>query len=212
MTMPVPRRLGEGGLVGGIRGSRAQIIDLFVAQAVPLTASLATTLITARLLGPHGRGDLALVIGTANIIGALCYCSVHIGTARAVMDGDTGARGRIEHSAVALAGVGVLSALVVGCLVPSVSSVGAFNGVTLAFAVGGGALVAVNLVVLRTAQALGESRVFRNGWLCQTLVFPIIGIPVAATTRQPLAVATCWMLAVVLSSILARVQSRAPLA
>lgn len=188
--------------------SFGQLTDLLVSQAVPLGAALATTLITAHQLGPQGRGELAVVIGTANVIGAVIFSSVHIGTARAVLDGDSDIRTRVENGACAIAGGGLLLALAVWTIVPEGASMGAFTGTTTAISIAGAGLVTLNLVVLRTAQALGEYRAFRNGWLLQALLYPVLGIPLAASTHEPLLVAACWASAVAVSTAVVRLRCR----
>ena len=61
-------------------------------QVVSLAGrSIVVTFATASMLGPAGRGDLAFIIGTANLLGAIGFGSLHVGGTYAHKHGDASA-------------------------------------------------------------------------------------------------------------------------
>jgi O-antigen/teichoic acid export membrane protein len=90
--------------------------------------------------------------------------------------------------------------LAVSALISHAPSTGLFAGPTVALMSIGGALVLFNLVVLRTRQGLGDSRIFRDSWFLQSIFFPVAGIPVALMTHEALPVVLCWYGALVVST------------
>ena len=184
--------------------SMSKAIDLVLSQVVPFALAAITTFATAGILGTADRGRLALILSTGGLIGAIGFLSLHVGIVHATVRGDRTAtrRGWTVGAAIALAvlllGVGG------GLLIPvSANATTLYGRYTVIFAAIGGALVLFNLVVLRTRQGLGASRTFRNAWFIQSAVFPLIGLPVAAVTHDPYAVAVCWFVALAASTIYA---------
>lgn len=178
---------------------RAKLADLLLSQIVPLAASSIMTLATALILGPAGRGELAIVLSGGGLVGAIGFLSLHIGIIRAQRDGDITAVRRGWTIAASGAGTVALAGVCAYFFLPSLSA-GLFTQTTVFLVACGGALVLFNLVVLRTRQGLGDSRTFRNSWFLQSLIFPIIGIPVALLTNSAALVACCWYLALIIST------------
>lgn len=184
--------------------SMSKAIDLVLSQVVPFALAAITTFATAGILGTADRGRLALILSTGGLIGAIGFLSLHVGIVHATVRGDRTAtrRGWIVGACIA---AGVLVVGVIGGLfVPPAADASTLYGRnTVIFSSIGGALVLFNLVVLRTRQGLGASRTFRNAWFIQSAVFPLIGLPVAVITHDPYAVAVCWFIALIASTLYA---------
>ncbi|TFB60251.1 hypothetical protein E3N86_09200 [Cryobacterium sp. Hz7] len=181
---------------------RRKLADLLLAQIFPLVASMIMTFATAAILGTSGRGVLALVISSAGLVGALGYLSLQVGIVRAFRLGDVSAPKRGFKIAFLIAILVLVLGIVPVMLNPGVR-IGLFDGAMIVMVACGGALVIVNLVVLRTYQGLGYSRVFRDAWLIQSVVFPMLGVPVALAFHSPFPVVACWYVALALSTAFA---------
>jgi O-antigen/teichoic acid export membrane protein len=194
MMMPiVPAADGPG-------RRRSKLVDLLLSQVVPLAASSLMTLATALILGSAGRGELALVLSGGALLGALGFLSLHVGIVRAYREGDATAplRGWLIGAMIALT---IFAAGWCLFLNAPALQLGLFNRATVLLIALGGGLVLFNLVVLRTRQGLGDSRVFRNSWFLQSILFPVVGIPVALLSHSSYLVALCWYLALAASTI-----------
>lgn len=181
---------------------KRKVFDLFLAQLFPLTASVLTVFATAVILGPSERGKVALILSTAGLIGAMGYISLQVGIVRADRLGDPSAvrRGFIIAFVIAISvcmlGVGI------ALLIPNLS-VGVFDQQSLTMVACGGGLVIFNLVVLRTRQGLGGSRVYRDAWFIQSAAFLVLAIPLALAYRSSIAVILSWFMALTASTIFA---------
>ncbi|QIZ99609.1 hypothetical protein [Leifsonia sp. PS1209] len=184
--------------------SMSKAIDLVLSQVVPFALAAITTFATAGILGTADRGRLALILSTGGLIGAIGFLSLHVGIVHATVRGDRTAtrRGWLVGAGIA---AGVLVVGVIGGLFipPAADASTLYGRNTVIFASIGGALVLFNLVVLRTRQGLGASRTFRNAWFIQSAVFPLAGLPVAVITHDPYAVAVCWFVALIASTLYA---------
>lgn len=160
------------------------------------------TFVTAKLLGVSGRGQLALVLSASSLVGALGFLSLQVGIVRAHHMGDSTAPRRGFMLAIVLALVVLASGSGIAFILPELR-IGLFDKPTLLMVACGGALTIFNLVVLRTRQGLGDSRVFRDAWLIQSIIFPVLGIPVAIATHSPMLIVLCWFLALASSTTFA---------
>jgi O-antigen/teichoic acid export membrane protein len=184
--------------------SMSKAIDLVLSQVVPFALAAITTFATAGILGTADRGRLALILSTGGLIGAIGFLSLHVGIVHATVRGDRTATRRGWSVGASIAIAVLVVGVVGGFFIPlSADSATLYGRYTVVFAAIGGALVLFNLVVLRTRQGLGASRTFRNAWFIQSAVFPLIGLPVAVITHDPYAVAVCWFIALVASTIYA---------
>lgn len=203
MSDRTPRGTSSSGLplmIGGVPVRK--LVDLLLSQVFPLASSMIMTLATAVILGVDGRGRLMVVVAAGGLIGALGFLSLQVGIVRAFRRGDRTAPRR----GLVLAGFIGAIIFLAGASVPFLDpafQVGEFNARTVVLACTGGGLVAFNLVVLRTRQGLGQSKVFRDAWLVQSAVYPVLGIPVAAITHSPVLVVLCWYAALVASTLYA---------
>ncbi len=182
------------------RSIRGKFTNLLMAQVFPLLSSVITTFVTAAVLGVAERGTLALIVSAAGLIGAVAFLSIQVGVVRSYRLGDLSSprRGGLLVSAIAFA-VFVLGS-VVALSLPSLQ-VGQFTAPMLLLVSCGGALVTVNLGILRIRQGLGQSALYRNAWLIQSLVYPVLGIPVAILTRSAYATVLCWFVAIIASTV-----------
>jgi O-antigen/teichoic acid export membrane protein len=179
-----------------------KLTDLFFAQLFPLVSSVLTTFATATILGVAGRGELALVLAASSLVGALGFLSLQVGIVRAYRMGDLSAPRRGFILAIMVASIVLAIAAGIGFLVPDVQ-IGLFDAPVILLVGCGGALAIVNLVVMRTRQGIGDSRVYRDAWLIQSIIYPLFGIPVALAFHSPTLVVFCWYLALVSSTIFA---------
>ncbi|SEB93561.1 Membrane protein involved in the export of O-antigen and teichoic acid [Paramicrobacterium humi] len=186
----------------GVSKRRRKILDLVLSQVAPLAASSVMTFATAAILGAAGRGQLALILSGGALLGSIAFLSLHVGIVSAHRDGDPTAtrRGWVIAGAIALIVAG--AGLSVSVAFPTLKA-GLFTRSTVLLIALGGAFVLFNLVVLRTRQGLGHSRIFRDSWFLQSITFPVLGIPVALLTDSPTLVAVCWYLALTLSTLYA---------
>lgn len=182
------------------RERRVKLIDLLLSQVVPLAASSIMTFATAIILGVAGRGELAIVLAGASLVGAVGFLSLHVGIVRAHRDGDLTAARRGWSIAAVLALITAAAGIAVYAAHPSLD-MGLFDRTAILLIACGGALVLFNLVVLRTRQGLGDSKVFRNSWFIQSMLFPVLGIPVAALTHSSTLVVFCWYVALAASTV-----------
>ncbi|MGJ4844559.1 hypothetical protein [Leifsonia sp. Le1] len=184
--------------------SMSKAIDLVLSQVVPFALAAITTFATAGILGTADRGRLALILSTGGLIGAIGFLSLHVGIVHATVRGDRTATRRGWIVGACIAGGVLVVGVIGGLFVPPAADASTLYGRnTVIFASIGGALVLFNLVVLRTRQGLGASRTFRNAWFIQSAVFPLIGLPVAVITHDPYAVAVCWFIALIASTLYA---------
>jgi O-antigen/teichoic acid export membrane protein len=179
-----------------------KLTDLFLAQLFPLVSSVLMTFATAIILGVSKRGELAIVIASSSLIGALGFLSLQVGIVRAYRMGDLSAERRGSYIAAILAIIVFALGIAIAFLVPNVR-VGLFDRPKIIMIACGAGLVIFNLVVLRTRQGLGDSRVYRDASLIVSLIFPILGIPLALATREPMPVVFSWYFALICSSIFA---------
>ncbi|WP_191278178.1 MATE family efflux transporter [Nocardioides flavus (ex Wang et al. 2016)] len=131
---------------------------------------------TAFLLGPEGRGQIAFVLAASNIIGALGFSSLHVGVLKEVSEGNELAP-RVGLSMAARISFGIFIASVVwsGFLLATDHA----DTAALVLVTGmGAALVVLNLFILRACQALGDDEGFKRGWLIQGLMMVFPGIPI----------------------------------
>lgn len=182
------------------RKTSASVSHLFVSQVVALTSSVLVTFVTAGILGPAGRGELAFMIGTANLVGVIGFGSLHVGATYAYKHGDRSA----PRTGLLLATVpAVFLAIVAGGLL-------ALHGLNLDIAGGrtlplaavslGAGLVCINLCVLRTRQGLGDDRVFRNAWAIQSVIYLVVGTGLAYYTKSAYPVVGAFYLGIVAST------------
>lgn len=207
--------------LGSAGSSRRSLIDLLIAQVVPLAASALTTFATASILGVAERGELSLIVSTGGLIGAVAYLSVQVGVVRSFRQGDTTSPRRAMFFTAAIGGIIVFLATLAVVFWPSLR-IGGFTSATFWMAAVGGGLVTWNLGVLRIRQGLGQSALFRNAWLIQSLAYMAAAIPTALLTRSSLATSACWLAAILASTlfvlthqapapVLARPELRTPL-
>ena len=180
-------------------GRRRELLELATSQAVSLGASLGITLGTAGILGPEGRGELAFVIGSANVAGSLAFASLHVGAVGAHKRGDPSAVARTIRLGILAAAASV----VVGGLLGLFAYLGVISRISATdiwFATLGTALVSFNLVVLRIIQGLGDARGFRISWTIQSVLYAGLGILAAAIERSATAVLLSWFFGLILST------------
>lgn len=173
---------------------RSAIRDLLVAQAIPLGASLLTTLATAQFLGVDGRGQLALVVGTATLLASILFASIHIGVGRGQLRSYSQPRvidAAFTFSAIVLFG-GLVALIAVWAALPE-WSIGAFSHELLLFTAVGTAIQTMSLVVLRSVQVLDGSRLYRNAVVWQSVLFAAVGISVAFATGSARYVLLVWI-------------------
>ena len=173
-----------------------------LAQVFPLASSILMTMITASVLGVTGRGQLAVVLAAAVLIGALGFLSLQVGIVRAYRAGDVSAPRRGFKMALIPAGFVLTLGLGTVAIFPDLE-VGLFDGTRIILISVGGALCILNLVILRTRQGLGDSSAFRNAWLIQSCIFPILGIPLALLYHSPNLVVLAWFAAIASSTLFA---------
>jgi O-antigen/teichoic acid export membrane protein len=180
--------------------SRHDLGNLTVAQVVSLGSSLAVTLVTAAFLGANGRGQLAFVVGLANLTGALSFASLQVGAVDAHKRGDGSA---VRRSLWLGVWAGSLTLLLGGTLsaFAYLSPFAFASGGELLFGAIGAALVTTNLVVLRMVQGLGHARGFRVAWTMQAAVYAFAGIPAAWIFGSPFPVLICWFVGLIWSTI-----------
>lgn len=174
------------------RFSSLGVTDLLFAQLYPLVSSVLITFVTARVLGPEGRGALAFVTATCTLAGAVMFMSLHVGAAELQSKERPGLLTALRIAAA-------LDALVVGSVFAlHLAGLVDVKGVWLAV---GSALVALNLVVLRCVQAIGGNLDFRRSWAIQSLGYAAVGIPVVMWTKSWQCVLACWVAALILSTL-----------
>jgi O-antigen/teichoic acid export membrane protein len=182
--------------IGNLKG----LLELLLSQVVSITASLLVTLATAKILGPSGRGELAFIVGVANLGGAVAFGNLQVGVTHAHKTGDPSALRRSLRMGAAASFI----TLLVGIMVTAISLAiggGQQRAVDLMIGTTGAALVSINLVVLRIRQGLGDSREFRIAWSIQSGVYAAAGIPVVFVFRSALAVICCWYIGLIISTV-----------
>lgn len=180
--------------------SRGKFKDLLLAQLFPLLSSVLTTFVTAAVLGVAERGTLSLIVSAASLVGAIAFLSIQVGVVRTYRLGDdTSPRRGVLVVTVIGAGI-FIAGTVVALAAPSLK-VGQFDAMMIWLVCSGGALATVNLGVLRIRQGLGQSALYRNAWLIQSIVYPLLGIPTAIVTHSAYATVLCWFAALLTSTI-----------
>lgn len=167
------------------RRSHSGLGHLVFAQAFPMAASLITTFATSHLLAPEARGSLAYFVATASLIGSLLFFNLHVGATEVQASGGPGLRGALKvYSAIALI---FLTLTLAGQLFQAVS----WSTTVLAWA---GTLVGLNLVILRSLQALGRNRLYRDALMTQSLGYCVLGVGAAWATGSWIPVVGAWAL------------------
>lgn len=172
---------------------RRKIIDLLIAQALPMATSMIMLIATASMLGPSGRGEFALIVSTATLLSALCFLSLHVGAVYGHRSGDSSAPRRILMLASCISAALAVAGAIGYVAMPAGVHVGEFDRRTVALACLGGALASFHLVAGRTRQGLGESHVFRNSSIVVSVSFVVIGLPMASITRSAIIVVLVWL-------------------
>jgi O-antigen/teichoic acid export membrane protein len=192
----VIRRIGSLLSIGAFKG----LSELLLSQVVSIAASLLVTFATAEMLGPAGRGQLAFIMGVANLGGAIAYGSLHVGVTYAHKTGDPSALKRCLRLGAAASFLTILVGVSVAAISVAVSGEQQ-RAVDLMVGTAGAALVSFNLVVLRVRQGLGDARNFRVAWSIQSGIYAAAGIPVAFLFRSATAVVGCWFIGLIVSTI-----------
>jgi O-antigen/teichoic acid export membrane protein len=177
------------------------VVDLLIAQAVPLISSFAVTVCTARLLGPSGRGTLAFTVSAAGLLGVLLQASLYIGAVHGYRQKD------VDALSVGLVVTGALTAVAVALafgqlLLPSYRIGLVTSRETLAV-VCGAAATGVTWYLTRVLQALGHAREYRNAILLQSLAYLLLGVSAAILWRRPGPVIVVWIVTLVVSTVAA---------
>lgn len=173
------------------RGASSGLADLLLSQAYPILSSLLVTFFTAKLLGPSGRGSLTYFTATFSLGGAVSFLSLHVGAAHVAHEGKAGPAAALRLTIWLHA----LGAVLVGC-----ATYANFAPTVALFYFFGIFFSALNLVVLRTIQALGDNRHFRRSWAIQSLGYAALALPVALLTRSWQSVLTCWFVSLAFST------------
>ena len=192
--------LGQPSRISILRNRK--VVDLFLSQLVPLLSSMLMTFATATILGVSGRGELALVLSASGLVGALGYMSLQVGIVRAYRMGDMSAPRR-GFAIASMSSASILACGVITIIFAPDLRVGLFDAPKIFMIACGGGLLIFNLVILRTRQGLGGSRVFRNASIIQATIFPAFGVPVAIALHSPTMIVLCWYLAIASSTIYA---------
>ena len=159
------------------------------------------TLFTASVLGPHGRGVFALVIGTANLIAQAVSFSLHVGAANAYRAGDGSAIPRQFKLTAGLA----LAVLLVGVPLSFVLSdgsdgLGRVEGLLVSVLA---ALLMIQTFTTRTIQGVGLASEYRRLSMINALLGLVLGLVGAFSTRSPVPVLLGWAVASTVTSLFA---------
>ena len=174
--------------------------ELFLSQVVPITASLLVTFAVAKILGPGGRGQLAFIMGAANLAGAIAFGSLQVGVTYAHKTGDQSALKRALRLGASASVVTILCGIGISALSFRINGEPQ-RAIDLMVGTIGAALVSMNLVVLRVRQGLGDARKFLIAGSIQSGIYATLGIPVAFVSRSPIAVVGCWYVGLIISTI-----------
>lgn len=178
----------------------SELLSLATSTVVPVVASFGIAFVSAGLLGTSGRGHLVFVTATAALAGSLLYGSAHVGVVQAIRAGyESAAWYGVRYGAVALGLTTALAsiAMATGFKWPPVVG-GATAGALLLI---GSGLNALNLIVLRVVQGLGQAGQYRNGMLVQSLGYLFAGVGAAAWFRDPVPVEWAWLGSLALSTL-----------
>ncbi len=170
------------------------ILDLVVSQAVPVATGVIVTLCTAGILGPAGRGTLTFVMSSASLLGILVQASVYVGAVHGHRKGDTESLQSGLAVSVLLALSLVAGAVVAVLLVPRFR-VGQLNPASALMVCVGAALSIVAWYLIRSLQAIGESRAFRDITTLQSVVYLVVAVSAAALWRRSSPVVAVWLFA-----------------
>jgi O-antigen/teichoic acid export membrane protein len=171
--------------------------DMLLSQAVAMASAVLVTFVTAHFLGPSGRGQVAFVTATGNLLGAAAFMSIHVGVTHAHKAGDTTALPRgLRVSMVSAVGVLLLTSAVAGVMFALHQPLAP----QLALAAVASSLVCFNLGVLRTRQGLGDARVFRNTSIIQALIYVILATAAAVLAHSPHIVIYAWYVGMIIST------------
>lgn len=198
------RPVQDGALTASPIGNQRRhgvIVDLLLSQTVALGASVIVTFVTAKLLGPGGRGQMAFIITTANLLGILAFGSLHVGVTDAHKSGDPTALRR--GLTVGLWGAACILFVTLGAALGARLCNNSPLANQLLLTSVGASLVCFNLVVLRTRQGLGDARAFRNAWSIQSGIYLVFGVLFAAITHLVTPVVCSWFVGLVVSTIYA---------
>lgn len=176
--------------------------SLIAAQAVAFLASMGTVFLTAYLLGPDGRGRIAFVLASANLMGALGFGSLHVGVVRATGRGCLFAPRHGLDIAMKTAG-GMTGLTLLMSLFISVFSGSEERAWAVLLAGLGASMVTVNLYLLRTIQAFGDDAGFRMGWFIQSSILVGVGGPVLWLLPAVYPFILVWLAGTAASSIYA---------
>ncbi|CAL8977921.1 hypothetical protein PROP_02315 [Propionicimonas sp. T2.31MG-18] len=175
------------------------VLDLLTSQMVSLAASMLLTLFTASILGPHGRGVFALVIGSANLIAQAVSFSLYIGAANAYRAGDGGAVRTQLLITVSLALAVLVVGLAISFLLPDgTAGVGRIEGILMSILA---ALLMVQTFATRTIQGVGLASQYRRLSMVNALLGLALGLVGAYTTRSPVPVLMSWAVASAVTSL-----------
>jgi len=143
--------------------------SLLWAQGLPLVAQGFLSLFTAAVLGPAGKGDAALAVTVASLGGAGLFMSMHVGLVGSYRRGGHRAIVRVLTLTAAVSLLPLLVGLATGVarLGPnaSVRQVALFIGFAVIV------LEAPFLVILRTAQGLGDAAAYRGAIFIRVAVY-----------------------------------------
>lgn len=178
-----------------IRGSA--LMHLLISQASPLVGNAVGTFATAAILGPDDRGTVAAFVGASTLFGIALSLSLFVGSSRVQLASGLGMRAGVRIQTAALFAAAVLVGAF--CLFKLASGRG-FESIPVLLVFCGSCLVSMNLLVLRTIQALGEHRQFRDAWLIQSIGYASLSVPIAAFTHSAVWVLACWAFALAMST------------
>ncbi|WP_156036291.1 hypothetical protein [Blastococcus sp. URHD0036] len=193
------------GLRGPLAALRAGgVIDLLVAQAVPLGVTFVLTLVSAALLGPERRGVLTVLLTGSLLIGALAYGSLHVPVVEGLRVRD---RSNLRHGIRLVAAMSAVLATggVVVMVIGELTHRGAGYGTatTVGLSMVGGAILVAELFAGRVLQGLSRNRGYQAVVVLQSLLYLAGATLVLATTRSPLLVFGAWALSMLAGLALA---------
>jgi O-antigen/teichoic acid export membrane protein len=197
LTAPSPPADGSparGATRGPLAALRAGgVLDLLVAQAVPLGVTFALTLVSAALLGPERRGVLTFLLTGSLLIGALGYGSLHVPVVDGLRMHD---RSNLRHGIrlVAMMSGALAAGGVVVVVVGGLTHRGAGHGTatTVGLSMVGGAILVAELFAGRVLQGLSRNRGYQAVVVLQSLLYLAGATLVLTITRSPLLVFGAW--------------------
>lgn len=167
MQVQGPERLKYYASVGTYL--RSSLAHLLAARLGAAAVSAVVSLVSARLLGPEGRGTVAFALGTGGLLAALAIAGLPFGISRAVRNGQMLAARRAlrqwSGAATSLAGLALLAVAV------AKSGLGPLGRAEVTLTVLGTLSAAIGLVSARTIQLLGYSQRYLSITALQTGIY-----------------------------------------